>query len=170
MANHCGPSSLRGGGGGGVLGVVGDSAGMLDEGSKGIRLNNRPKIGFSSGCDKGDSLGQSTSVAITMRTMLTDTLLERLVALNAERAAEKAKGTIRWLRSEFQAKGAVPEKKPEQATLVGVEDEETETAVAAVPATRLAWPKELPEQVRLVAQALADARVPLTEDAIATRF
>ena len=61
-------------------------------------------------------------------------------------------------------------KKPEQATLVGVEHEETETAVAAVPATRLAWPKELPEQVRLVAQALADARVPLTEDAIATRL
>ena len=111
MANHCGPRSLRGGGGGGVLGVVGDSAGMLDEGSQGIRLNNRPKIGFSSGCDKGDSLGQSASVAITMRTMLTDTLLERLVALNAERAAEKAKGKIRWLRSEFQAKGAVPEKK-----------------------------------------------------------
>lgn len=101
---------------------------------------------------------------------LTDALLERLVALNAERAAEEAKGTIRWLRPEFQAKGAVPEKKPEQTTLVGVEDEEAETAVAAVPAARVAWPKELPEQVRLVAQALADARVPLSEDAIAARF
>ncbi len=101
---------------------------------------------------------------------LTDTLLERLVALNAERAAEEAKGTIRWLRPEFQAKGAVPEKKPQQTTLVGVEDEDTETAVVAVPATRVAWPKELPEQVRLVAQALADARAPLSEDAIAARF
>ncbi|MDP1675216.1 MAG: class I SAM-dependent DNA methyltransferase, partial [Burkholderiales bacterium] len=101
---------------------------------------------------------------------LTDTLLERLVALNAERAAEEAKGTIRWLRPEFQAKGAVPEKKPQQTTLVGVEDEATETAVVAVPAARVAWPKELPEQVRLVAQALADARAPLTEDAIAARF
>jgi len=101
---------------------------------------------------------------------LTDALLERLVALNAELAAEEAKGTIRWLRPEFQAKGAVPEKKPEQATLAGVEGEESETAVVAVPAARVAWPKELPEQVRLVAQALADARVPLTEDAIAARF
>ncbi len=32
------------------------------------------------------------------------------------------------------------------------------------------WPKELPEQVRLVAQALAEAHAPLTEDAIAARF
>jgi hypothetical protein len=99
---------------------------------------------------------------------LTDVLLERLVALNAERAAEEAKGTVRWLRPEFQAKGAAPEKKPVQTTLVGTEEEET--AAVAVPAARVAWPKELPEQVRLVAQALADARAPLTEDAIAARF
>jgi hypothetical protein len=103
---------------------------------------------------------------------LTEVLLERLVALNAERAAEEAKGMIRWLRPEFQAKGAAPEKKPEQATLVGVETEtdQEETAVAVVPAARTPWPKELPDQVRLVAQALADARAPLTEDAIAARF
>jgi hypothetical protein len=99
---------------------------------------------------------------------LTDALLERLVALNAERAAEEAKGLVRWLRPEFQAKGAAPEKKPVQTTLVGTEEEET--AVVAVPAARVAWPKELPEQVRLVAQALAEARAPLTEDAIAARF
>ncbi len=34
------------------------------------------------------------------------TLLERLVALNAMRAAEEAQGTIRWLRPAFQAPGA----------------------------------------------------------------
>jgi hypothetical protein len=31
-----------------------------------------------------------------------ETLLERLVALNARRAAEEAAGTVRWLRPEFQ--------------------------------------------------------------------
>ena len=31
-----------------------------------------------------------------------DELLARLVALNAERAAEEARGTIRWLRPEYQ--------------------------------------------------------------------
>ncbi len=98
---------------------------------------------------------------------LSDALLERLVALNAERAAEEIKGTVRWLRPEFQAKGAAPAK-PQQGTLVGTEEEEA--VVVAEPAARLPWPKELPDQVRLVAQALAEARAPLDEDAIAARF
>ncbi|MFM2059803.1 MAG: hypothetical protein RLY71_4188 [Pseudomonadota bacterium] len=38
----------------------------------------------------------------TARAAWTETLLERLVALNARRAAEEAAGTIRWLRPEFQ--------------------------------------------------------------------
>jgi hypothetical protein len=33
-------------------------------------------------------------------------ILERLVALNAERVAEEAAGTIRWLRPAFQAPGS----------------------------------------------------------------
>jgi hypothetical protein len=36
------------------------------------------------------------------RAAWTETLLERLVALNARRAAEEAAGTIRWLRPDFQ--------------------------------------------------------------------
>ncbi|MBL8157798.1 MAG: class I SAM-dependent DNA methyltransferase, partial [Anaerolineae bacterium] len=35
----------------------------------------------------------------------TDTLLLRLVDLNAKRAAEEAAGTVRWLRPEFQQAG-----------------------------------------------------------------
>ncbi|TAL84233.1 MAG: hypothetical protein EPN74_11755 [Rhodanobacter sp.] len=31
-----------------------------------------------------------------------ETILERLVALNAERAAKEARGVVRWLRPEFQ--------------------------------------------------------------------
>jgi len=38
----------------------------------------------------------------TARAAWTETLLERLVALNAQRAAEEAAGTVRWLRPEFQ--------------------------------------------------------------------
>lgn len=37
---------------------------------------------------------------------LDEALLERLVALNAERYAEEARGLIRWLRPEFQNPGA----------------------------------------------------------------
>ncbi len=36
------------------------------------------------------------------RAAWTETLLERLVALNAKRAAEETAGTVRWLRPEFQ--------------------------------------------------------------------
>ncbi len=35
---------------------------------------------------------------------------------------------------------------------------------------RVPWPKALPEQVRLVGQTLAEARAPLSEEAIAARF
>jgi hypothetical protein len=35
-------------------------------------------------------------------TLTDQQILEKLVALNAERAAEEAKGQIRWLRPEYQ--------------------------------------------------------------------
>jgi hypothetical protein len=70
------------------------------------------------------------------RAAWTETLLERLVALNAKRAAEEAAGTVRWLRPEFQdparraaaetAQGlrqAQPERGGEQAGIDGVESE-----------------------------------------------
>ena len=36
-------------------------------------------------------------------TLTDEEILERLVALNAERAAEEAQGLVRWLRPEYQA-------------------------------------------------------------------
>ena len=95
---------------------------------------------------------------------LDDALLERLVALNAERAAEEKRGLIRWLRPEFQhpAKGVTP-------TQIEMPGAEAETAVVAK-IEKLPWPKELPEQVRLVAQALAAARAPLSVESLSERF
>ena len=61
------------------------------------------------------------------RAAWTETLLERLVALNAKRAAEEAAGTVRWLRPEFQdparraAAVAALAPQPEQAGIAGVE-------------------------------------------------
>lgn len=88
----------------------------------------------------------------TARAAWTEALLERLVALNAKRAAEEAAGTVRWLRPEFQdparraaaetaqglpstgsgrsgiqaqpeREGAQPERGGEQAGIDGVESE-----------------------------------------------
>jgi hypothetical protein len=77
---------------------------------------------------------------------LSDTqIVERLVALNAERAAEEKKGKVRWLRPEFQAPDsaearaaeATRAKKAKQTSLLGVEAE----AELALDEKR--WPEDL---------------------------
>lgn len=77
----------------------------------------------------------------TARAAWTETLLERLVALNARRAAEEAGtlpgsppgGTIRWLRPEFQdpaRRVAAAAPQPEQTGIEGMETEAEATAQA----------------------------------------
>ncbi|MBN8772807.1 MAG: class I SAM-dependent DNA methyltransferase, partial [Thiobacillus sp.] len=90
------------------------------------------------------------------------TLLDRLVALNAERAREEADGSVRWLRPAFQHAAAAPAAAPQRNL--------PESAVAAAPAARLAWPADLPGQLGAVAQALRDAGAPIRVDALAARF
>jgi hypothetical protein len=99
---------------------------------------------------------------------LDDALLERLVALNAERAAEEQRGLIRWLRPEFQvpASGQPQTQTAEQLEI----DTGEEVAVAAKPGERRPWPATLPAQVKAVAEVLATARTPLADDAIAAYF
>ncbi len=99
---------------------------------------------------------------------LDDALLERLVALNAERAAEEQRGLIRWLRPEFQipASGQPQTRATEQIEI----DIGEEVPVAAKPGERRPWPSTLPAQVKAVAEVLTRARVPLADDAIAACF
>ncbi|WP_395118931.1 class I SAM-dependent DNA methyltransferase [Rhodanobacter sp. FW102-FHT14D06] len=96
-----------------------------------------------------------------------EAILERLVALNAERAAEEARGLVRWLRPAFQHPTA--QAAPEQAELAAGQggDEPAAPAAAAKP---LPWPKDAVAQVRAVADALAASPVALDADALATRF
>jgi hypothetical protein len=121
-------------------------------------------------------------------------LLARLVALNAERAAEEARGLVRWLRPEFQnpATGhapatqddlalpdtgeddapaaTVPRKTRGKPRGVSAADAATDTTAAPAPAERQPWPKTAPEQARAVADVLTAAKAPMTLDAIADRF
>ena len=99
---------------------------------------------------------------------LDDTLLERLVALNAERAVEEQRGVIRWLRPEFQtpASGLPQTPAPEQLEI----DTGEEAATAVKPGARRPWPATLPEQVKAVAEVLTAARAPMFDDAIAACF
>jgi len=89
-------------------------------------------------------------------------ILVRLVALNKERAAEEARGIVRWLRPDFQAPGA--------AAPVADRLDLGEAAPAPAGAIILPWPKTLPEQVSAVAQVLAGAGAPLSSRDIARAF
>ena len=101
---------------------------------------------------------------------LKEILLGRLVALNAERAAEEQRGLIRYLRPDFQnpqGKSSRPEhKQPEMA----LRTEETKKPARAAISERQPWPKKIPAQVKAVDALLAGATAPLTEEAVAARF
>lgn len=96
------------------------------------------------------------------RDLSDDDVLERLVALNAERAREEAAGHVRWLRPEFQAPrsgGRAPAKAGSKSP-------------AAVPATpvRPVFPKDPYEHPLAVEAALAAAGRPLGPDDLARAF
>nr|MBP8175546.1 hypothetical protein [Sphaerotilus sp.] len=113
-------------------------------------------------------------------------LLRRLVELNAARAAEEARGLVRWLRPDYQNPGAAAalaasqSQAPSQleaergggaAGTAGAEEgegAEGEAPAAPVAAGKLAWPRSMREQVAAVRSALAHQ--PLTAEAIAARF
>ncbi len=83
-------------------------------------------------------------------------ILERLVALNKERAAEERAGHVRWLRPDYQiprfAKGVAREEQVE-ADL---------DAPLPVAAKAPAWPAALPEQIKVVREELMRASGPLS--------
>ncbi|HET9225506.1 MAG TPA: type IIL restriction-modification enzyme MmeI, partial [Thermoanaerobaculia bacterium] len=89
-------------------------------------------------------------------TLTDDEVLERLVALNHERAEEEKRGLVRWLRPEFQSpQGTQP---VEQVSLVeaGLEAAEPAPAVKGKKAAKLSWPKDLPGRIVAVRDLLAE--------------
>jgi hypothetical protein len=100
-----------------------------------------------------------------------DEILTRLVALNAERAAEEAKGTVRWLRPEYQA--PVGSGSKQQAAVQGklVEDEEASLPPATATANSpREWPDELPAQAATLTEVLASLSAPASVEDIAAHF
>lgn len=88
-------------------------------------------------------------------------ILTRLVALNKERAAEEARGLIRYLRPEFQDPGYSA---PVNQTLDFGE------AAVVLPDNVIVWPRTLPEQVSAVQSILTAAPTPLAAQDIARNF
>lgn len=74
-------------------------------------------------------------------------ILERLVALNAQRAEEERNGLIRWLRPEYQAPGEVQT----QQIIEGVTEIEVE---AIAPVEQQKFPKAFKDQLAAVRDLL----------------
>lgn len=101
------------------------------------------------------------------RQSFSEAVLERLVALNAQRAAEEARGHVRWLRPEFQA----PEAEPAVVqTELDTESSREVSPVVAAAVTAQAWPKDPVQQVKAVADVLRESPVPLSLPEIEARF
>ena len=117
--------------------------------------------------DLQPALADHTPAVADVRAAAIETLLERLVALNAKRAAEEAAGTVRWLRPEFQTRTRQSEQ-----TTIEVEAEETADASVApvAPVAKRTWPAGLPEQFKAVAEVLSASVGPLTLADIEARF
>ncbi len=123
-----------------------------------------------------DELDSAVCEAYGWPTPLTDEqILERLVALNAERAEEESRGIVRWLRPEFQnpeAKTSVPP--AAQPALPGTEDEaepgEEGAGALAAAGKAAGWPKTLPEQIAAVRDAVSKSADEYSAEAVARMF
>jgi len=94
-------------------------------------------------------------------------LLQRLVDLNHQRAAEEAQGKIRWLRPEYQA----PEETPEQSELA-TGDKDVSAIPTKTPKDKITkkqqWPKTLQAQIRAVRDQLETA--PMDPGTLASHY
>jgi hypothetical protein len=96
-----------------------------------------------------------------------DEILEKLVALNAERVAEEKRGLVRWLRPEYQCAraGVAPEQGAERG-----EQLEAPLVIAAAMARKPSFPASDLERTAAVFAALTEAARPLDAQSIAAKF
>ena len=93
-------------------------------------------------------------------------LLTRLVALNRERAAEERRGTVRWLRPDYQIpKLGHKVKKPDD-----VEQVEAQLVVPAPANGKPAWPKDDLDRISIVRDMLSRAPGPVSPEALGVAF
>lgn len=88
-------------------------------------------------------------------------ILERLRSLNAMRAEEEARGVIRWLRPEYQARKYKAVKAKQAKPLK--EHKPSEDG-------RRPWPKSLPERTRAVLDALSRSNGPANVDELRKQY
>lgn len=117
-------------------------------------------------------------------TLTDEEILERLVALNAERAAEEQQGLIRWLRPEFQnpsagqktqarmefAEPEEPDDEGEDTPTTDKKKKKTGKSAHPTAVKKVPWPKTLPEQIQGVRQHLQSATKPVSPPDLAQLY
>ena len=140
---------------------------VLEKLRAGEALTTKEKAVYEQGLvgvlrDIHDKLDEAVAEAYGWPADLQDEeILERLVALNAERAAEESQGHVRWLRPEYQA----PDAEGTQIDLAVEKPKAEKAKRAAIP-----WPDALPAQMQAVQRLLAESDAPLDVEAAARSF
>jgi len=133
-----------------------------------VALNEREQLTHAQGLISvlkqiHDDLDASVGAAYGYPANLSDEeILERLVELNAARAAEEHTGHIRWLRPAYQ--------KPAGGIAAAFEPDTDTAAPAITQKGKQEWPKTIPEQARAVRQALHAERTGATAAQLAKHF
>ena len=92
--------------------------------------------------------------------------MQRLVDLNHERAAEEARGKIRWLRPDFQN----PEGRSETQTTLDISAKEKPVKKTTAKVKKQPWPETLSDRFHAVRNALAEQAAPAEPATIAKLF
>ena len=93
-------------------------------------------------------------------------ILERLVALNFERAEEERNGLVRWLRPEFQN----PQGEKEGQRILVAAGGKKAVKEKATKARPSAWPKDLPSRIAAVRATIESHRHPVSVEDVAKAF
>lgn len=128
-----------------------------------------------------DDLDKAVADAYGWAWPLTDAeILEKVVALNAARAAEEAQGHIRWLRPDYQKPLFAGDKQGSLALDTGAPEGSRKKSGRKAPPTvqskiknpksKIPWPKTMVERAKAVEAALSAAEHPITAAALAQQF
>jgi hypothetical protein len=97
-------------------------------------------------------------------------ILERVVALNAQRAEDEEHGIIRYLRPEYQAPVAAPPQPSLPGTEAAAPKQAASDSQATAKMTKLAWPGDLPARIQILTALLRELGEPIDTKTLAAAF
>lgn len=106
------------------------------------------------------------------RDLTDEQILERLVALNGDRAEEEKRGVVRWLRPDVQnpPSKVVPMKQVDLIPTSKADDENSEPASVTANGAPATWPKKLAEQIGAVRDLVTKSSAEWSAEDVVANF